>query len=90
MNPAAWIALVFGGATFVLNLVALAIGYGVLRGTVSALDARVKSLEIEIKTLNEVKVAVGEIKTALTFIKDQLAMLNAGLAPPPRRTPKAP
>ena len=30
-----------------------------------------------------------EIKTALIYIKDQLALLNAGLAPPPRaRTPK--
>lgn len=79
MNPAAWIALVIGAATLFLNCAALLIGYGVLRGTVTALGVRVASLEAEINTLNELKVTVAEVKTSLHFLVEQFKDLNASI-----------
>jgi hypothetical protein len=93
MNPTAWIAL--GALAF--NALILAIGYGVLKGTVAALENRVRSLEAEIGTLNELKVTVAEVKTSLGFLVEQFKDLNASIrwmrepaptAPTRARSPK--
>jgi uncharacterized coiled-coil protein SlyX len=59
-----------------LNAATLLIGYGVLKGTVAALDQRVKTLEIEINALTEVRVHIGEIKTALVYMTKKLDSLG--------------
>lgn len=96
MTPSAWIALIFGGCAFALNLIILAIGYGVLKGTVAGLALRVSALEVEINTLNELKVTVAEVKTTMGFLLEQFKDLNSSIrwmrepaAPAPiRRTTK--
>jgi hypothetical protein len=79
MTPAAWIAICFGLSSLVLNLVALAVGYGVLKGTVGAQDKRIKALEAEIGAVTELKVAMGEVKTSVGFLLEQLKDLNASI-----------
>lgn len=95
MNASAWIALTFGASALILNLIVLAIGYGVLQGTVRAIDSRVQALEAEIGTLNELKVTVAEVKTSLGFLVEQFKDLNASIrwmrdpAAPGRRAPRS-
>ena len=45
MSVEAWIAFVIGAATLAVNICTLAVGYGILRGTVNALKERVVALE---------------------------------------------
>lgn len=79
MTPSAWIALAVGVAGLFLNLGTLLIGYGVLRGTVSALTQRVSTLEQEMGALGELKVTVAEVKTSLGFLLEQFKDLNAAI-----------
>lgn len=90
MSATAWIAL----AALGFNALILAIGYGVMKGTVAALENRVKALEAEIGTLNELKVTVAEVKTSLGFLVEQFKDLNASIrwmrdpAPAKPRSPR--
>ena len=68
MTPNAWITLAFGVGGLLVNLVTLAVGYGILRGTVTALDARVLSLEAETKTIRSLEVGMGENILILAFV----------------------
>lgn len=95
MTPSAWIALTACGLTLVFNGIALAIGYGVLKGTVAALSARVTALEGEMGAITDLKVAVGKIESKQDAMFEQLRDLAASVrwmrepaAPeaPPRRT----
>lgn len=95
MTPSAWIALAAFALTLIFNGIALAIGYGVLKGTVTALAARVKVLEQEMGAITELKVAVGKIESKQDAMFEQLRDLAASVrwmrepAPselPPRRT----
>jgi hypothetical protein len=79
MNEAAWIALIVGCIGVLLNIVGIAVAYGILQGTVKAIDSRVKALEAEIGTLNELKVTVAEVKTSLAFLVEQFKDLNASI-----------
>lgn len=79
MNPSAWIALGFGAVTLVLNFAIMAVGYGVLKGTVGAMDKRIAALEVEIGALTELKVAVAEVKVSLTYLLEQFKDLNASV-----------
>lgn len=79
MSPSAWIALAFGGSALCLNLIVIAIGYGVLKGTVAGLALRVSALEVEIGTLNELKVTVAEVKTTMGFLLEQFKDLNSSI-----------
>ena len=76
MNPEAWIAMIVGGAALFLNIVTLAIGYGVMRGTVAALGVRVKALEDEISVIGDLKVEVAKIGTRQETWIEQLRELN--------------
>lgn len=95
MSPSAWVSLAFGATALGLNLLVIAVGYGVLKGTVQALALRVQALEGEISTLNDLKVTVAEVKTTMGFLLEQFKDLNSSIrwmrepAPtaPPRRTP---
>lgn len=94
MNAAAWIALGFGLVTMMLNLIALAVGYGVLKGTVQGLHDRVAALETEIGAITELKVAVGKIEAKQDAMFEQLRDLAASVrwmrdpATPKARTPR--
>lgn len=79
MTPSAWIALAVGLATLILNIAALAIGYGVLKGTVEALGKRIEALEVEIGALTELRLTVAEVKTSLGFLLEQFKDLNASI-----------
>lgn len=79
MTAEAWIALGFGAVMLILNVGTLAVGYGVLRGTVAALSARVTALEGEMGALQELKVTVAEVKTAMGFLLEQFKDLNAAI-----------
>lgn len=79
MTASAWIALAFGGSALCLNLIVIAVGYGVLKGTVAGLALRVSALEVEIGTLNELKVTVAEVKTTMGFLLEQFKDLNSSI-----------
>jgi len=79
MTASAWIALAFGGSALCLNLIVIAVGYGVLKGTVAGLALRVSALEAEIGTLNELKVTVAEVKTTMGFLLEQFKDLNSAI-----------
>lgn len=79
MTPASWIALGIGLTSLVLNLLTLAIGYGVLRGTVQALGKRVEALEVEIGALTELRIQVGKIGERQDIWIEQLKELNASV-----------
>lgn len=79
MSASAWIALAFGASALCLNLIVIAVGYGVLKGTVAGLALRVSALEVEIGTLNELKVTVAEVKTTMGFLLEQFKDLNASV-----------
>ena len=97
MDASSWIALAIGGTTLLLNVIAIAVGYGALTGAVTAMDSRVAALEREMGTLNELKIAAGKMETKQEAIVDQLRELNASvrwlreptadyaIAPKPRR-----
>lgn len=79
MNAAAWIALGIGAISLVLNMSALFVGYGVLKGTVQAMGARITALEGEMGTLTDLKIGVAELKTSMAFMAEQLKDLNASI-----------
>jgi hypothetical protein len=78
--------LMISFGALVLNAATMLIGYGVLKGTVSALDQRVKTLETEINALTEVRVNIGEIKTAIVYMTKKLDSLTDGAPVRARRT----
>lgn len=75
MNAEALIAL----GALVVNLSVIAVGYGVLKGTVAALAARISALEGEMGTLNDLKLKVTEIATRQDMWIEQLKELNASI-----------
>lgn len=79
MNASTWIALGFGVISLVLNCGALFIGYGVLKGTVQAMGARITALEGEMGTLTDLKIGVAELKTSMGYMAEQLKDLNASI-----------
>lgn len=79
MHAAEWIALVIGAATIVINLITLAIGYGVLRGSVSAMEGRLKVLETEIGALAGLQLQVARVETRLDGMVEQLKDLNSSI-----------
>lgn len=79
MNASSWIALGIGVISLVLNMSALFIGYGVLKGTVQAMGARIAALEGEMGTLTDLKIGVAELKTSMAFMAEQLKDLNASI-----------
>ena len=96
MHAAEWIALGFGAVGILINLATLLVGYGVLRGTVNALGARVAALESELGGLNDLRLQVAKIETRLDGLIEQFKDLNASIRwmrepapydPPPSVTP---
>lgn len=79
MNAEAWIALAVGVAMIVLNLIVFAVGYGVMKGTLNALAARVTALESEMSALTELKVSVAEVKATMSFLLEQFKDLNGAI-----------
>lgn len=79
MNPAAWITLAIGASGLMLNVIAIAVGYGVLRGTVVAIDGRVKALEAEVAAITDLKVAVGVVAAKQDALLEQLRDLAASV-----------
>jgi len=79
MTPAAWIALAVGLASLLLNILALSVGYGVLKGTVQGLAARVSALESEVGGLSDLKVSIAEVRATVGFVVEQLRDLNAAV-----------
>jgi hypothetical protein len=61
MSVEAWIALVIGAATLVVNVCTLAVGYGILRGTVNALKERVIALEKESEAIAGLQALIARI-----------------------------
>ena len=76
MPDAAWIV---GALGLLLNVGTLLVGYGVLRGTVTAVRERVAALESEMSALSELKVTVVEVKTTVSFMHEQFKELNASI-----------
>jgi hypothetical protein len=100
--PADSASFVSAGAvmTVLVNAAGCLVAWGVLKGTVRALERRVEALEAELGTVTGLKVAVAEVKTTLAFLLEQFRDLNAsirwmrepaapapprGVAGPPRR-----
>lgn len=79
LTPAAWVAFGMGLATLFLNCAALAIGYGVLKGTVAALGKRVEALEVEIGALGALQITVAKIGERQDIWIEQLRDLNASI-----------
>jgi hypothetical protein len=79
MNAEAWVALAFGATGLLINLVTLAVGYGVLRGTVTALAGRVAAVESEMSALADLKVEVTRIGTRQETWIEQLKEMNASI-----------
>ncbi|HEY3812867.1 MAG TPA: hypothetical protein VGL66_06545 [Caulobacteraceae bacterium] len=61
MSPEAWIALAIGVATLVVNGCTLAVGYGILRGTVNALKERVIALEKQSEAIAGLQALIARI-----------------------------
>lgn len=68
-----------GAATILINLITLAIGYGVLRGTVSAIAARLSLLEAEIGAVGGLQLQVARVETRLDGLVEQFKDLNASI-----------
>lgn len=79
MHAAEWIALGIGAATILINLITLAIGYGVLRGSVSAMSGRLTALEAEIGALAGLQLQVARVETRLDGLVEQFKDLNASI-----------
>lgn len=79
MTAASWIALAIGSVGLMLNVIAIAVGYGVLKGTVTAIDGRVRALEAEIGAINELKVAVGKIEAKQDAMAESMRDLAASV-----------
>lgn len=88
MTPEAWI----GAAALTLNVLVLAIGYGVLKGTVAGIEARVKALESEMTAISSLKADVARIDERTKAMKDgQDRLLNSWLVQdPPVYEPQPP
>jgi len=90
MDAAAWIALAGAVATAGINLGGYLIAWGVMKGTVVALSARVSALEGELRALDELKLDVARLETRLDTLIEQVRDLNASLRwmrdPPDART----
>jgi hypothetical protein len=79
MNETANVAVVGVLVTVLVNAAGCLVAWGVLKGTVRALDRRVCALEAEIGAVTELKVAVAEVKTTLAFLLEQVRDLNAAI-----------
>lgn len=79
MTPASWIALGIGLTSLFLNLLTLAVGYGVLRGTVQALSKRIETLEVEIGAVTDLRILVGKISERQDIWIEQLKDLSASV-----------
>jgi hypothetical protein len=79
MDAAAWIALAGAVFTAGINLGGYLIAWGVMKGTVVALAARVSALEGELRALDELKLDVARLETRLDTLIEQVRDLNASL-----------
>lgn len=79
MHAAEWIALVIGIVGLAINLATILIGYGVLKGTVTALSARVGTLESEMGAFGELRLQVARVETRLEGLVEQFKDLNASI-----------
>jgi hypothetical protein len=79
MDAAAWMALAGVVVTVCLNVGAPLIGWGVLKGTVTALGGRVTALEREMRALEELKLDVARLQTRMDTLIDQVRDLNAAI-----------
>lgn len=79
MDAAAWIALAGAVATAGINLGGYLVAWGVMKGTVAALAARVSALEGELRALDELKLDVARLETRLDTLIEQVRDLNASL-----------
>lgn len=75
----AWATAAVGLLTIVVNLITLAVAYGVLRGTVSGLAARVSAVEVELAAVTDLRVSIAEVKTRVDGLYEQLRDLNASV-----------
>lgn len=79
MNAEAWVTIVVGAFAVLMNVIVLAMGYGGLRGTVTALSTRVATLEGEMSALGDMKVKIAEIGTRQETWIEQLKEMNASI-----------
>ncbi len=79
MHAAEWIALGIGVFTILINLATIFIGYGVLKGTVSALAIRVTAMEADLNALAEIKLQVARVETRLDGLIEQFKDLNSAV-----------
>lgn len=85
MTPSAWIALGFGVVSLIITAGSVAIGYGILKATVSGLNRRVEALEVEISAINDLKVVMAEIRGDIRNLSDRLGWLAEVPGYGPRR-----
>jgi hypothetical protein len=79
MDAAAWIALAGVLATILLNVGGYLIAWGVVKGTVTSLAARVTSLEGEMKAVGELKLDVARLETRLDALIEHVRDLAASI-----------
>ena len=79
MSVEAWIAFVIGAATLVVNICTLAVGYGILRGTVNALKERVVALERENESIAGMQALIARIDERTKGTDENLRDLNRRL-----------
>ena len=79
MSVEAWIAFVIGAATLAVNVCTLAVGYGILRGTVNALKERVIALEKESESIRAMQALIARIDERTKGTDENLRDLNRRL-----------
>ena len=79
MSVEAWIAFVIGAATLVVNVCTLAVGYGILRGTVNALKERVVALEKVSESISSMRALIARIDERTRGADENLRDLNRRL-----------
>lgn len=86
MTPDAVISLFISGGGLLVNVFAMAIGYGVLRGTVTALDKRVAAMEAETKTIKSLEVTMMRLETKIDALDSKASKIETTIdAIAPRR-----
>jgi len=94
MDVAAWIALAGVVVSVLLNVSGYLIAWGVMKGTVAALAARVGGLERDMKAVGELKLDVARLETRLDALIEHVRDLAASIRwmrePPEPRSRRAP
>jgi hypothetical protein len=93
MTTDAWIALAGAVVSVLLNIGGYLIAWGVMKGTVASLAARIGALERDMKAVGELKLDVARLETRLDALIEHVRDLAASIRwmrEPPEPRPRSP